>query len=60
MSLVYQIYMRKSILLLIIISCIGCVLAFTVFSKLKIVCLITSAVIATVALIMALKNRKEN
>jgi uncharacterized membrane protein len=52
--------MRKSILLLIIISCIGCVLAFTVFSKLKIVCLITSAVIATVALIMALKNRKEN
>ncbi len=59
-SLVYQIDMRKSILLLIIVSCIGCVLAFTVFSKFKIICLIVSAIIATTALIMALRNRKEN
>ena len=51
--------MKKSILLLIIIACVGCALAFTVFSNFRLIVLIISAVAATSALVMIIKNRKE-
>ncbi len=51
--------MKKSILLLIIIACVGCALAFTVLSNLRLIVLITSAVAATSALVMIIKNRKD-
>lgn len=59
-SLLYQNNMKKSILLLIIIACVGCVLAFTVLSKFRIITLIISAVSVTAALIMALKNERKD
>lgn len=51
--------MKKSILLLIIFACIGCTLSFTVLYKFKLIILIISALMATAALIMAIKQRKE-
>lgn len=55
-SLVYQIIMKKSILLLIILSCVSCTLAFTVFSQFRIPILIISVIAATSALIIAIKK----
>jgi len=51
--------MKKSILLLIICACVSCVLAFTVFSEFRIIALFISAIMATAALIMAIRLRKE-
>lgn len=59
-SLVYYKMMKKSILLLIIISCAGCALGFTVFSDFRLITLIVSAIVAASALVLAIKNRKDS
>ncbi len=60
LSLVYLKAMKKSILFLIISACILTSLAFTVFSKFKIVILIMSAILASASLILAIKNKRED
>ena len=44
---------------LVSLVCVGCVLAFTIFSEFRLIVLIISAVAATSALVMAIKNRKD-